>query len=365
MKAFFVGVLLCASINVWAVGDTRSSFVDAVRSGEIKQVEALWHPAVSVSDWNRWHLLHLAAEQGNADILSFFLERGASINELNSRRYAPLHLAAWGDHEEAVLVLLLRGADAELTMGLGLTAEGVARRRNSAVATVFECFRDYRLNSPVNPRWGNGRMTLLHYLALRGYFFAADLLLDRGANPNARDMQRNNQDSSEEITPLHVAAVANRAEMVMLLCNRGAEVNARDINGLTPLHYAVEAGNVDIVDCLLERAADIEAVGHVEGARGYTPLHVAAMEGHADVVELLLRRGADYDAFTENGQLPEALAWENGHNAVMELIRRARAEGVVEFGESASAEVAPCSGNACLRPRETRAIPRGQYQARL
>lgn len=78
------------------LGGVHSSFVEAVRSGDIKQVEALWHRAVSVSDWNRWHLLHLAAEQGDADILNFLLERGANINELNARRYAPLHLAAWG-----------------------------------------------------------------------------------------------------------------------------------------------------------------------------------------------------------------------------------------------------------------------------
>ena len=364
-KAFFAGAFLCISINAWAVGGVHSSFVEAVRSGDIKQVEALWHPAVSVSDWNRWHLLHLAAEQGDADILNFLLERGANINELNARRYAPLHLAAWGNHEEAVLVLLLRGADVRLTMGLGLTAEGVARRQHSAVAVVFESFRGSGPNGPANPRWGNSRMTLLHYLALRGYLSSAELLLDRGANPNACDMQMNNQDSSEEITPLHLAAAAGNLGVAMLLCNYRAEVNARDVNGLTPLHYAAAQGNVDIVDCLLERAADIEAGGDVEGVGGYTPLHFAAMEGHADVVELLLRRGADYDVFTEIGQLPEALAWENEHHAVGELIRRVRAEAVVEVGEDGPAETASCPGVACLQPGEVRANPRGRYQARL
>ena len=39
-------------------------------------------------------------------------------------------------------------------MGLGLTAEGVARRQHSAVAVVFESFRGSGPNGPANPRWG-------------------------------------------------------------------------------------------------------------------------------------------------------------------------------------------------------------------
>ncbi len=38
-------------------------------------------------------------------------------------------------------------------------------------------------------------------------------------------------------TPLHAAAHANQAVIAQLLIDAGADVNAKDMNGKTPLHH--------------------------------------------------------------------------------------------------------------------------------
>jgi ankyrin repeat protein len=62
-----------------------------------------------------------------------------------------------------------------------------------------------------------------------------DLLLSRGANPNA-------QQGSLRDTPMHYAAQANRVDWGELLLKRGANVNIKGYRGMTPLHTAMKMG---------------------------------------------------------------------------------------------------------------------------
>lgn len=56
------------------------------------------------------------------------------------------------------------------------------------------------------------------------------MLLERGADPNQRDVIGN--------TALHLAACTNHTEMVTLLLKAGTDINAIDNSGRTPLHLA-------------------------------------------------------------------------------------------------------------------------------
>jgi ankyrin repeat protein len=88
------------------------------------------------------------------------------------------------------------------------------------------------------------------------------LTLDKGLI-NARD-----KDGS---TPLHCAAWKGHAEVVKILLDAGAEVNARSQNehyGDTALHAAAHGNQKDVVRILIARGADLNAKNRI----GRTPL---------------------------------------------------------------------------------------------
>ena len=72
-----------------------------------------------------------------------------------------------------------------------------------------------------------GGSTPLIVAATFGRFEAAKLLIEKGANVNAR--------SNDGATALHGAAFFCHTEIVRLLLDKGAEVNAKNIRGETPL----------------------------------------------------------------------------------------------------------------------------------
>lgn len=115
--------------------------------------------------------------------------------------------------------------------------------------------------------------------------------------------------SDDGFTPLHYAAFFGQPEAAKLLIERGADLEARSTNrefalDAAPLHSAVAARERGTIEVLLDAGADVNAVQH----GGFTPLLEAAQTGQADVVELLLERGADPDAKLDDGRTATDLA---------------------------------------------------------
>jgi ankyrin repeat protein len=140
----------------------------------------------------------------------------------------------------------------------------------------------------------------------------AELLLDSGADVNARD--------SRLFTPLHIAAggFTNRKDVVEVLLARGAEVNARDDLGMTPLYLMASSSQTSKMELLLDHGADANAAAN----DGTMPLHVAAAGGNKDEVELLLAKGADANGKYSYGWTPACLAADNHHPEVVALLNQ-------------------------------------------
>jgi uncharacterized protein len=118
------------------------------------------------------------------------------------------------------------------------------------------------------------------YLALReGSLKAARALIDW---PKTNIEIRTSEDES----PLMMAALKGHLELVKKLVERGADVNK---TGWTALHYAATNGHLAIMELLLEQHAYIDA----ESPNGTTPLMMAAHYGTPAAVKLLLEAGAD------------------------------------------------------------------------
>jgi len=90
-------------------------------------------------------------------------------------------------------------------------------------------------------------------------------------------------------TPLHLAAVRDRRDIVAVLIGKGAALEARDDYGRTPLILcARERGQAATGRVLLDAGAEINALDKF----GDSALDLAAWRGKADFVDLLLEKGA-------------------------------------------------------------------------
>ena len=95
--------------------------------------------------------LHEAAQQGDADTVAFFLDRGAKIDELNVDGRTALYIASKEGHTSIVELLLNRGARIDATMARGSTALHIATSKgHTAIVELL-------LNRGVNVKHGYGR----------------------------------------------------------------------------------------------------------------------------------------------------------------------------------------------------------------
>lgn len=124
--------------------------------------------------------------------------------------------------------------------------------------------------------------------------------------------------SADGFSPLHLSAFFGQAGAARLLVDRGAEVDARGRGWMTgtPLHSASSGSHVEMVGVLVDAGADPNA----RQSGGWTPLHSAAQNGNAALVALLLGHGADPTATNDKGVSVLAMAEEAGDDEVITRI---------------------------------------------
>lgn len=195
--------------------------------------------------------------------------------------------------------------------------------------------------------------TALHIAVIGGQTGIARILLDSGANVNAKDHngwtplffsgKRPNKDLVELLiqhgaqvnissnsgwTPVHALAVSDNSELIRLLAKNGGKVNVGDNDGNTPIYEAIELGNLKTVKELIHLGARV----NVSNAIGMTPLHIAALNGCYDIAACLVKCGANTTAQTKKqlrlrngkivpaGKTPLAIAQITGHSGVARLL---------------------------------------------
>lgn len=111
-------------------------------------------------------------------------------------------------------------------------------------------------------------------------------------------------------TALMWAARQGATAAMTVLIDAGADVNARDYrNHWTPLLHAVHKQQAAAVRLLLERGADPNAP---EGSGHTTPLLMAASDSDPAIVRLLLEYGADARYADHRGETPLTIAVSGG-----------------------------------------------------
>lgn len=261
--------------------------------------------------------LHRAAELGRDNIVKALLDAGASVHIRDKTQRTAIFPAAQRSHKGVLTLLLDAGADLNVkdedgqTLMLCLAAERsekLMKWRKDIIELLL------RTNLDLEARDKDGRTALL-WAAATGKETLAKLLLTARPLRNA-DIKATNHRGK---TALHLAvdSKSNRAALVQLLLEHGANVKAVSDGGWTPLHNAAEKGYEDVASLLLAWKANVNAMT----SSGMTALHWSARNGHINVVKLLLQqrdiRIHRKDSFEETPMLGAA---QNGHIEIARLL---------------------------------------------
>ncbi len=220
-----------------------------------------------------------AAANGQVENIRRLLASGAPVDARNGAGMTALMLAAWAGKQEAVAVLLETGADPNATSGRGETA--LVQAIWSGDLPTMRTLIAKGANVNLADRDGG---TALQLAAGRGNEAAARMLLDAGADISIRR-------GPIDYAALHYAAWTGNGATIRTLLSAGARVNDPASGGWTPLMIAILYGRTDVVEALIAGGADVNA----RTPTGWTALKEAQKRGHREIAKRLVRAGAiDY-----------------------------------------------------------------------
>ncbi|XP_053236918.1 kinase D-interacting substrate of 220 kDa isoform X2 [Podarcis raffonei] len=241
-------------------------------------------------------------EEENVPALKALLEKCKDVDERNENGQTPLMLAAEQGNLEIVQELIKKGANCNLEDADNWTALISAAKEGHA-AIVSEL-----LNCNVNMEHRDmGGWNALMWACYKGRTEAAELLLERGANPNITGLQYS-------VYPIIWAAGRGHSRIVQLLLHHGAKVNCSDKYGTTPLIWAARKGHLECVKYLLHMGADVDQ----EGANSMTALIVAVKGGFTDSVKEILKRNPNVNLTDKDGNTALMIAAKEGHTEIVQ-----------------------------------------------
>lgn len=303
--------LLFTVLALTAAAWSQEAF-DALRRGDLAAVRSMVEKSPQLAGERNAGgstLLHLAAANGDAELVRYLVEKGAGLELRNARQKTPLHLAAMNDRTDAVAALLQKGAAIEARDDYQRTALVLCARERGQAATgrvLIEAGAD--VNSV--DKFGENALGLA---AWRGKQEFVDLLLEKGARlPEAEANRRqllmeavshgltglfqrlaeqipDLKAAAEDSDLLNAASAGGSAEIVAALLAKGFDPARSNRFGWTPLHYAARDGRTDAARILAERGAPLDA----RTIMGQTAYNVAQERGMTSVVTLLADKGAD------------------------------------------------------------------------
>jgi len=224
-----------------------------------------------------------------------------------------------------------------LSVGMIITGCGVSEFHMALESGDLDKARSMLEKNPqlVHDKERGSRVTPLHRMTLRNNVEMVKLLINAGANVNARD-------GSDE-TPLFWLSRRNRAtEICKLLLANGADANAKEnTGGNTVLHDAVKDTSKEVIELLINNNANVNA----RDKAGKTPLHEVVSVGRSGVavfetlsgqvmvqrsmsfakpnlqiLELLIAKGADINSKDFDGNTPLKIAIRKGHKGAADLL---------------------------------------------
>lgn len=296
----------------------QTALTIALTEGDKDIIEFLIENHARVDDFGSCDELEfmLAAQDGDQEVLKSLLTKGVPVDGRNEDDITALTVAVRYNQLGSVKLLLENGADINASSSL-LSAT----INNDSIEIV-----DLLLSSgaDVNQFSLDDGALLLTAINNKTPQMAM-FLINNGTNLNGVTVEGNAQigEDYRRHLPLSRAAEKGYYAVVELLIQKGADVNARDHDGNTALKGAAQNGHVDAVKVLLENGADANLGNYIE----YVPMMWAADEGHIDIVRLLIEYGGNVSYQNpNNSQSPMKIAYDKENLEIVDILMLAGAE---------------------------------------
>lgn len=254
-------------------------------------------------------LISFAAFCGSLNVFKYFL-----LNNTNYKITNDTLINAVKGGKEEIIEILAQQADLD-----GCFKAAIEYHRNNIAEWLFENYKCEEIS--------------LNLCVLSMNTQAMCFLVQNG-----NDMESL---GSDRCTPLINAINISCIAFVNYLLINGVNVeNNERTNEYTPLLIAAQKGNLGIVKLLVEKGADIES----KGVPQFSPLFMAAKFGHKDIVEYLVEHGANLEGKEDANWTPLMIASFGGFEDICQYLRSKGANQKAKAKESRFFGVAkPCA----------------------
>ncbi|WP_372997782.1 ankyrin repeat domain-containing protein [Marinobacter sp.] len=260
--------------------------------------------------------VYLAARYQRPGVLSILLENGANPNITHDDNWSPLMRAVYDGSLEIARALLDAGADTEISekdgwRSLHLIASSNTNRNQENDEELLSLL--IGANANINAMNDDGA-TPLYLAVMNDRPEMVAVFLEAGADP----------DTSNTWTPMMRAVFGGKTEYVHALAEAGADVNLKDDDGWSALHLAANSlkhGNREndakITKILLDNGANINSLNDDLA----TPLMLTGSTNRPEVARVLLENGAKTDLENRFGRTALQEAIRDDNYRVAALIR--------------------------------------------
>jgi ankyrin repeat protein len=283
----------------------------AVEKGFVRAAKFLISRGVAVDSYSRNGMTPflVAASSGNVEMGEILAEENANLTAIDREGLSAVHLACMNGHLSMLRFLLSNALKMEHPLTDLLTTSKPVQQEKF-LEKMYE-------NRPAS--------AVARHVVVRKIDTRPSSAIAHG--DGCKKQYVGKKDGVYAPSPLHIACIFGKLEIVVELIGSGANLECSDLNGRTALHVACDKGRVGLVRMLIEAHARLDARDHEQR----TPLHLACENGHLETVKVLLDFRACVVAREKIGMTPLEMAFHGHFSDIFKLLLKGEPAWVVLF----------------------------------